>query len=498
MNSKSWLAAICAVLVTLTVGCGADRESDAGTEPFKITLTTAQVGDVPAADNEVETAIEKYTNTQLEIQWIPNAAYDDKINVMLAANEMPMMLRVKYVPMTISAIQSDLFWEVGPLLKDYKNLSAQSRKYYDNIAVDGKIYGIPLFRDMARSAIIYRKDWLDSLGLQPPTTLEEWYIVLKAMALNDPDGNGKKDTYGMVLDKKYNDGSAASTTRLAVSMGAPNKWGVDANGRFTPEFVSPQYVDVLKLLRRLYEEKLINDDFAVLDESEAEKLYDSGRVGMRIAVAQNAKSMQDRLIKSVPTGRFDVMPPTGPQGPRAAGELGNNGFFVFSKSAVRSEAELRRILAFIDSMLDEPMSTLQMRGLEGKHYASLGDGTLEIQNFNLFQREVKPYRDSLFNIEGYHVAPLKDTPLGEKGRQIPKDNLTNMVSNPALTLTSQTNTERGKELEQMIADAQTRYIMGIIDDAGWEAEVDKWRMAGGDRMSKEYEEAYKSMTKRGE
>jgi putative aldouronate transport system substrate-binding protein len=506
MRNKRWFAGICAMIVLsgVVAGCGGQSSTGgsgeaAGTQdtgPIKITMATAQVGDVPSPDNEVETAIEKYTNSQLEIQWIPNAAYDDKINVMIAANEMPMMTRVKYVPTTINAIQSGLFWEIGPYLKEYKNLSAQNPQYFENLSVDGKIYGVPQFRDIARAAVVYRKDWLDALGMKPPTNIDEWYNVLKAMTLNDPDKNGKNDTYGMVLSKKYNEGAAASTTRLAVSLGAPNKWGVDASGKFTPEFVSKEYTDVLKLLRKLYAEKLINQDFAVLDDTEVEKIYDSGRAGVRIAVAQNAKSMQDRLVKTVPTGQFDVMAPTGPNGVRASGELGNNGFFVFSKNAIKTEAELKKVLAFVDQMMDEPMANLQMRGIEGKHHVKADGGKLEFKDFNLFQREVKPYRDSLFNIEGYNVAPLKDTPLGEKGTKIPQDNLKTAVSNPALTLSSATNSERGKELEQMIYDAQTKYIMNKIDDAGWQAEIEKWRKAGGDLVIKEYEEAYAKMKKK--
>ncbi|CAG7649482.1 extracellular solute-binding protein [Paenibacillus allorhizosphaerae] len=470
---------------------GASQDS----APFPITMAVTQVGDIPAKGSEIEQAIEKYTNTKLDIQWIPSAAYDEKINVMIASSELPKLLKVKYVPTIISSIESGLFWEIGPYLKDYKNLSAQDPQYYDNIKVGGKLYGIPTYRDIGRGAIVYRQDWLDNLGLKPPTTLDEWYNVLKAMTLNDPDRNGKNDTYGMVLSKKYNDGVASLTTRIAVSQGAPNKWAVE-NGKFIPEFVTKEYTDVLKLFKRLYDEKLINQDFAVFDDSEVEKVYDAGRAGVRVAVAQNAKSMQDRLVKNVPSGVFDVMSPTGPKGVRVSGESGNNGFFVIPKSTVKTEAELKKVLAFLDKMMDEPMSTLQMRGVEGKHYVKADGNKTEYKDFSAFQREVKPYRDNLLNIEGYNVAPLKDTPLGDKGNLLAKEGTKHAVPNPALTLPSGTYSERGKELEQMINDAQTKYIMGKIDDAGWQAEIEKWRKAGGDKVIKEYEEAYAKVNKK--
>ena len=65
-----------------------------------------------------------------------------------------------------------------------------------------------------------------------------------------------------------------------------------------------------------------------------------------------------------------------------------------------------------------------------------------------------------------------------------------IVPNPALTLESETYAERGKELEVLITDAQTKFIMGKIDESGWKSEINKWREAGGDKMIREYEEAY--------
>ncbi|MNP86675.1 Lipoprotein LipO precursor [compost metagenome] len=49
---------------------------------------------------------------------------------------------------------------------------------------------------------------------------------------------------------------------------------------------------------------------------------------------------------------------------------------------------------------------------------------------------------------------------------------------------------RGKELEQMITDAETKFIMGKIDEAGWKTEIDKWKKAGGDKLMEEYKTDY--------
>ncbi|WP_248929156.1 extracellular solute-binding protein [Paenibacillus hamazuiensis] len=505
-NKLALVSAAVASTMLVSVACSSGGEAPSAgkqaaapedTSPLNLNIAITQVGDIPAKGNAVEQAIEKYTNTKLDFQWIPSSAYNDKINVMLASNEMPKLLKVNQGPTVTNAIESQLFWEIGPYLKDYKNLNAQNKQFYENIAVEGKIYGVPLYRNMGRGANVYRKDWMDNLKLAYPKTLDEWYNVLKALTLNDPDKNGKNDTYGMVLHKTYNQGSASIPTRFAVMMGGINKWGVDKDGNFTPEYMTPEFFDVLKLFRRLYAENLINQDFAVLDATEAEKMMDTGRAGMRFGVATNGKSQQDRLNKTNPNAVVDVASFEGPKGIRIASENGNNGFLVIPKSSVKTEAEMKRVLGFLDKLMDPQMSTLLLRGIEGTHFGNTADGRTEFvgDGFNIFQREVKPYRDNLTVLEGYNVKPLKDVPIGEKGTKMESDGIQYIVSNPALSLKSQTFSERGQELDQMMMDAQTKFIMGKIDEAGWQEEINKWKKAGGDKLIAEYKAAYLKMKK---
>jgi len=500
MNKQKTLASLSVLVLagSLAAGCGGGKSAGSEiseTSPFPVSIALQQVGDIPGDGNEVVQAIEKYTDTKLNIQWIPGSAYDDKVNVMIASNEVPKLLKVQYVPNIISSMQSDLFWEIGPYLKDYKNLSAQNKQFYENIQVDGKVYGVPIFSEIARAAIVYRKDWLDNLGMQVPKSLDDWYNVIKAMTLNDPDKNGKNDTYGHVLFKKYNEGQTSLTTRFAVGMGAPNKWEITSDGNVVPEFMSPEYQDVMNFYRKLYEEKLLNQDFAVLDATEVDKMFDSGRIGIKIAVANTGKSQQDRLSKLDPNAVIDVAPLEGPKGIRVAGQTGNSGIYVLPKSSVKTEAEVKRLLKFLDQLMDPEMATLLMRGVENKHYVKTDDNRTEFKDFSAFQREVKPYRDNLLYVEGYNVAPLKDVPIGEKGTKVTQENMKYAVPNPALTFISATYSERGKELEQMIYDAQTKYIMGKIDDAGYQAEIEKWKKAGGQKLMDEYKAEHAKRSK---
>lgn len=65
------------------------------------------------------------------------------------------------------------------------------------VGSDGKYYGIPWSRQATVTFV--RKDWLDKVGLPVPKTWADLQKVAHAFATQDPDGNGKDDTYGMVI-----------------------------------------------------------------------------------------------------------------------------------------------------------------------------------------------------------------------------------------------------------------------------------------------------------
>jgi putative aldouronate transport system substrate-binding protein len=101
-------------------------------------------------------------------------------------------------------------WKDAGLLVDvsgYLNKYTTMRDYYNSqdpktlffaSSDGGKIFRIP--GDVAEPScetLWIRQDWLDNLGLKVPTTLAELEDVLYKFTFNDPDGNGKNDTYGL-------------------------------------------------------------------------------------------------------------------------------------------------------------------------------------------------------------------------------------------------------------------------------------------------------------
>jgi ABC-type glycerol-3-phosphate transport system substrate-binding protein len=87
--------------------------------------------------------------------------------------------------------------EKYPLIKERFEVHVISNAFYDS---KGKYYFYPV---RITDAIVgshsqyIRQDWLDNLGLDMPTSYDELYDVAYAFTHDDPDQNGKDDTYGI-------------------------------------------------------------------------------------------------------------------------------------------------------------------------------------------------------------------------------------------------------------------------------------------------------------
>ncbi|MFH5183863.1 extracellular solute-binding protein [Paenibacillus sp. TAB 01] len=213
-----------AVLLTLPVlltacGGGASQQPKAQSAqseeagPLELSIMTITPSSPPAADdNVIKRAIEKATNSNMNIQWVSNNIYKDKLNLTLASGQIPDLTFISdpFSSSFRSLVNQGVFWDISPYIKDYPNL----QKGIPSIAWeltkldDGKNYGIPRARDENdESFFIIRRDWLDKLGLKPPTTTDELYQVMKAFVEQDPDGNGKQDTVALAASITPDDAS---------------------------------------------------------------------------------------------------------------------------------------------------------------------------------------------------------------------------------------------------------------------------------------------------
>jgi putative aldouronate transport system substrate-binding protein len=173
-------------------------------EPMKLRIALMQGFIQP--DSQVERYLEDRYNIEIELVILPGWADGQAKITMLMADESQRPDAIWWwgmAPEYVKWVEAGLLVDITDYMNTYTNI----RDYYnkmDNKTLyfashnDGRTYRIP--GDVSEPAfqnLWIRKDWLDNLNLEIPTTMEELVEVMRAFTEDDPDGNGINDTYGL-------------------------------------------------------------------------------------------------------------------------------------------------------------------------------------------------------------------------------------------------------------------------------------------------------------
>ncbi|WP_328285163.1 extracellular solute-binding protein [Paenibacillus alkaliterrae] len=467
---------------------GASHESanagDRGTITMMANLHTPEV-----PSKKIEQWLEEKIGSDLDIQWIPDGSYEEKFNASMATETLPEAVYLKNADMLNrlrGQIRNGMFWEIGPMLGDFPHLQKLKLEVLQNTSVDGKIYGLYQERPLSRQGLIYRKDWADRLGLEAPQTIEKLYHMLHQFTFGDPDGNGLQDTFGLAdrSDLVY-----GSFKTVASYFGTPNGWG-EEGGKLLPEFMFQEYMDTMNFFRKLHQEGLMNRDFPVTSKADQLDLFISGKAGLYVGAMGDVYNLQFKAREVNPDAIFDVHNRiAGPKGERVWASSGFGTVVLFPTTSVQTEEELREILSFFDKLMEPEFANLLRWGIEGEHY-NIEDGkVVPTADINRTNKEVKPYQaieiGGPLTIKGYLDSNFQ-MGVKDKAETLTRDNDSILVHDPTWPLESNTFNERGARLQQYIQDATYQYILGLIDEAGFQAEVKRWLREGGQDIIEEF------------
>ena len=166
-----------------------------------------------------------------------------------------------------------------------------------------KVYAIPF--SAQANLLFIRKDWLTKLGLSEPKTWDDVMNVAKAFTTQDPDGNGKADTYGIDVP--------GSTQRGYISWywstffwQAGGEYFKDAgNGKFTASVNSDAGKQSLKWFESLYcgSPKVVQPSSLNDTTTETNKAFQTGVTGMYFTGPYAFATMDNSAVK----GKYEVI-----------------------------------------------------------------------------------------------------------------------------------------------------------------------------------------------
>lgn len=371
-----------ALLSLLVTACGAGQPAGGGESagggkepPTPISLMTVlREAEVPVDGNPLEKEIETRTNTELKIQWVPAASYNEKLSVTVAGGDLPDVFEVLSIETNFKDWASQgAFADLDELIQDaHPNLKRfLSQKYVDELRVGNKLYGIPIVQPPGQSIPRVRKDWLEKLNLPEPQTLDDYYNVLKAFTFQDPDGNGKDDTYGMSANGAETRPVFPVLSAFGIKSGKL-PFMQDRDGNYVPREITPEMKEAVIWLRKAYEEKILDPEFPGLKGTQAHAKFEAGRIGIVVNAANNIDIGAERLLKNVPTSKIKaIMPPADKQGAQINHYNTNyQGAYVISSKLPK--AKQQKIVDWFEWMIGEEAQDLIWWGVPEVHHAGRG------------------------------------------------------------------------------------------------------------------------------
>ena len=136
----------------------------------------------------------------------------------------------------------------GDALKEYPNLARFPAQLWKNAAIKGKIWGVPRPRTFAGNPLIYRQDWAEKVGVPQVTNAADFLKAMTAMTKNDPDGNGKADTFGMSAQS----GTALDFAFFQQMWRTPNEWRRNPDGTLTNAIETDESKAAVGFMRDLW------------------------------------------------------------------------------------------------------------------------------------------------------------------------------------------------------------------------------------------------------
>lgn len=163
-----------------------------------------------------------------------------------------------YMPQTVKfATKNMIVWST--------NKSNQQIPFITKYGIQDGVWGFAI-----------RQDWLDKFDMEYPTTKEQLLDYAKACTFEDPDGNGKDDTYFMT--------GAGGGTGFGMLGGYNTMFGNPApvvkNGELSHPMFNGTEKEYLSFLKELYDEKVLAPDWYSIEWEKAKSYTMNDKVGM--------------------------------------------------------------------------------------------------------------------------------------------------------------------------------------------------------------------------
>ena len=305
---------------------------------------------------------------KIDYDWTtPQSQYAQKLNVSSSSNTLPDLMWVDAAQLK-RMVEDGQLMDLSEVYQDYaadftdKVLNDDGGNAMEAASFGGKLYGLPHIQSGFGSTQVLwvRSDWLDTLDLDVPKTMQDVLVAARAFKNNDPDQNGTDDTFGLGVNKGL---LAQNNLPYAVLDGFfnayhayPTIWIKDDSGKLVFGGIQPEMKAALAELQALYTEGVIDEEFGVKDAVKVSEDANSGKIGMFYGYFWNCASgwLQEGKINN-PDSEWIAVPITSiDEDPaRAMAPFATTYYTVVSSKCKNPEAAVKMYNLVLEKMFGE-------------------------------------------------------------------------------------------------------------------------------------------------
>ncbi|QHT63251.1 extracellular solute-binding protein [Paenibacillus lycopersici] len=486
--------------------------------------------------NSVYDAYADELGIQIKNKWmVDSKQYDDKVNLTIASGDLPDLMKVNRTQLQ-QLVDNDLVYDLTDVYDKYASdntkafMTADGGAEMNTAKFDGKLMAIPVTDSPYNSAqfLFIRKDWLTKLNLPEPKTMQDLLAISEAFTKDDPDGNGKNDSFGLIAQKEiYN--QAFSFEGIFNGYHAyPGAWVKDASGKLVYGSVQPEMKTALQTLQNMYKSGQIDPEFFTKDHTKENELVANNKAGMAFgqfwttswplpsAVVKDNKVTQDWEVYPLPSADDQpAMTQIGMNSGNIVVGTGVDGYYVVSKESKNPEAAIKLLNKFIevDNAFPTPETDKFHKGKTSDTYWKLNPIIVMSQDAQAraggqLPKAVEAKDPSLVKDSVVGSAYYKDVEAylgGNTGNwsswMVAKPHGSLDIMNQYLTSNrfwfdsftgapTPTMVAKKSVLDQKEQELYTKIITGKAPVDDFDKFVTEWNSLGGDRMTQEVNDWY--------
>ena len=237
--------------------------------------------------------IKEHLNINIEVKWqAAPADFRERIGLAIAANDLPDIMVVNRQEFAV-LVQNDMIADLTDYFEAFSsqivldNIASTEGRAMDAVTVDGRIMGLPNVAVEADSFNLMwiRQDWLNELGLEPPTTMAELEVVAQAFIDNEMGGPNTIGILGPTINAPMYNHFLASQNNMYTLDGIfqafnafPGFWLEDENGDIIYGSTTAETREALGELQRLFAAGILDQELGV--RRDAPEAWRSGQAGI--------------------------------------------------------------------------------------------------------------------------------------------------------------------------------------------------------------------------